>query len=88
LKHGAFEDVYRDLSESEIRAAMQVMDEGYLAQNYYVKLGAKIPLQKGTDNVSLDEYSWCEHISRKYCQGRWTKETLMTIIRRHGFRDL
>ena len=88
LKHSAFEDVYHDLSESEIQEAMQVMDEGYLAQNYYVKLGAKIPLRRVKDEISLEEYSWCEHISRKYCQGRWTEETLATIIGRYGFRDL
>ncbi|MFX1474978.1 MAG: nitroreductase family protein [Promethearchaeota archaeon] len=88
LKHSAFEDSYHDLSESEIREAMQLMDEGYLAQDYYVRLGAKIPLRTGKDDISLDEYSWCEHISRKYCQGRWTEEPLVAIIRKHGFRDL
>lgn len=88
LKHSAFEDSYHDLSESEIQEAMQVMDEGYLAQDYYVKLGAKIPLRKGKDEIGLERYSWCEHISRKYCQGRWTKETLSKIIGRHGFQDL
>jgi nitroreductase len=88
LKHSAFEDSYHDLSESEIQESMHVMDEGYLAQGYYVKLGAKIPLRTGKDDIGFDSYSWCEHISRKYCQGRWTKEPLVTIIGRHGFKGI
>ncbi len=88
LKCSAFEDSYRDLSEPEVQEAMQVMDEGYLAQSYYVRLGAKIPLRKGKDDIGFDRYSWCEHISRKFCQGRWSKDPLVAILGRYGFRGL
>ncbi|MFW9992747.1 MAG: nitroreductase family protein [Candidatus Odinarchaeota archaeon] len=79
------EDSYRDLSDSEIQACMKAMDEGYLAQGYYIKLRAKIPLKEGKDDIDYDRYSWSEHISRKFCQGRPTEEPLFAIIKRHGF---
>lgn len=65
-----FEDKYPEFSEEMIRKAMAEMDEGYLAQDYYRKLNAKIPLEKGQkETFTFDNYSWTEHISRKW--GQW-----------------
>lgn len=85
LKFSAYKDVYHDHSEEDIQACMKVMNEGYLAQNYYIERNAKIPLQKGKDNIDYDTYSWCEHISRKFCQGGWAKYPLLATLRKQGF---
>ncbi|MFX1507910.1 MAG: nitroreductase family protein [Promethearchaeota archaeon] len=85
LKYTAFEDTYHDLSDSEIQECMKSMDEGYITQGYYIKLQAKIPLKKGKDSIDYDKYSWSEHQSRKYSQGSWKKESVLSILKRHGF---
>lgn len=93
LKYIAFKDSYHDLSKLEIKECMRAMDEGYIAQGYYMKiLKKKIPLMKGKDEVDLNKYSWSEHISRKFSQGcsikvegLHTEESLFSIIRRYGF---
>ncbi len=42
------------------------MDDGYLAQEYYRKANAMIPLHgKKEETFTYDTYSWTEHISRK-----------------------
>src|SRR5512146_2484374 len=40
-----FEDEYPDMTAEMVDRAMKVMDEGYLAQDYYRKLRAKIKLE-------------------------------------------
>ena len=81
-----FEEEYPNFSREQIEAAMLVMDEGYLAQDYYQKLNAMIPL-KGDRQESFDyqTYGWTEHISRKWGQRLFPK-TLLTHIRRYGFK--
>lgn len=83
LKYTAFEDSYHDLSESEILECMKNMDEGYITQGYYIKLQAKVPLKKGKDLIDYDKYSWSEHQSRKYSQGSWKKESVLSILKRY-----
>jgi nitroreductase len=85
LRFSAFEDKYLDHSDADIDACMKQMDEGMLAQGYYIKEKTKIPLKEGKDDIDFDRYSWCEHISRKMCQGRWSDDPLFTILQRHGF---
>ncbi len=64
-----FKDEYHDLSETEVKAAMDVMDAGLIREGYYVNLGAKIPApEQGDDKVGYDTYGWSEHISRKYAR--------------------
>ena len=65
-----FEDSYPDFSEEQIQEAMQVMDEGYLAQDYYNKLKAKVKIRdkRKPDTFDYETYSWTEHISRKWGQ--------------------
>jgi len=65
-----FEDRYPELSDETIEQAMRVMDEGYLAQGYYRKQKAKIKLEvEREETFTYDNYSWTEHISRKW--GQW-----------------
>ncbi len=61
------------LKKNEIEKAMDVMDSGYLAQEYYKKQNAKIEIEddEKNDTFTFDNYSWTEHISRKW--GQWEK---------------
>lgn len=69
-----FEDRYPELSDETIEQAMRVMDEGYLAQGYYRKQKAKIKLEvEREETFTYDNYSWTEHISRKW--GQWMGDT-------------
>jgi nitroreductase len=85
LEFSAFEDAYLDHSEEDIQLCMKEMDEGYLAQGYYIKKHIKVPLDDEEDNIGFDRYSWSEHISRKFRRGRWKGERLLSILKRHGF---
>ena len=85
LSFSAFEEKYQDPTHAELLEAMKVMDDGYLAQDYYVERNIKIPLRKGKDTIDHDTYSWCEHISRKFIHGGWSKTPLLDILRKHGF---
>jgi nitroreductase len=44
LEFSLFEDYYPELAPEAVREAMQVMDEGYLAQDYYRKANYIIPM--------------------------------------------
>ncbi len=85
LSFSTFEDRYRKPTKAELLAAMEVMDKGYLAQDYYVERNAKIPLQKGEDTIDYNTYSWCEHISRKFIHGGWYKVPFLETLRNQGF---
>ncbi len=85
LKYSAFEDTYRDHSDSDIQACMKQMDEGYLAQGYYIKKRIKAPLDDREDDIGFDRYSWSEHISRKFRRDNWRDNPLTSIIEKHGF---
>ena len=68
-----FEDRYPELTDEQVTEAMKVMDDGYLSQGYYSKQKAKIRLENGKkETYSYGNYSWTEHISRKW--GQWLKD--------------
>ena len=70
LNFSLFEDEYPEFDEEMIATAMQVMDDGYLAQDYYRSAGLMIPLEGDRqETFTFDDYSWTEHISRK--AGQW-----------------
>ena len=82
-----FEDRYPEFDQETIQEAMRVMDEGYLAQNYYQRVNYMIPLQDTRpETYNFDTYSWTEHISRKI--GLWQKSIreINAIFRRCGFK--
>lgn len=65
-----FEEQYPELTDEMTTEAMKIMDDGYLAQDYYRTPRIKIPLVKGRkETFTYDDYSWTEHISRKW--GQW-----------------
>ena len=81
-----FENKYLELSDEEVREAMKMMDNGYLEQEYYKRYDAKIKREDGRqDDYTLDNYSWSEHISRKW--GQWAKSpnALLDTLKERGF---
>lgn len=87
LEYHLFRDVYPDLNEEKVQHAMQVMDEGYLAQDYYRKANYIIPLKgKREETFTFDNYSWTEHISRKL--GLWWRSprTVLAAFKTCGFK--
>jgi hypothetical protein len=81
-----FEDKYPMLDKHMILKAMQKMDKGYLAQDYYRKAKYKIPLEGDRkETFTFDNYSWTEHISRKL--GQWDKDprVLLQQLEKRGF---
>jgi FMN reductase (NADPH) len=82
-----FEDKYHKFNRRTVNKAMQIMDKGYLAQDYYRKAKYKIPLQrKRKETYNYDNYSWTEHICRKW--GQWFPEPngLLEQLEKRGFR--
>ncbi|MFH0816293.1 MAG: nitroreductase family protein [Methanobacteriota archaeon] len=71
LGYVLFEGEYPKLTRAEVRRAMKTMDEYYPRVGYYRKLKAKIPIhdKKRKDAFTYDDYTWTEHISRKW--GQW-----------------
>jgi FMN reductase (NADPH) len=71
LKYTLFEDRYPEITKEMVDEAMQSMDEGYLSQGYYLKQKAKIGIEvEGKEETfTYKDYSWTEHISRKW--GQW-----------------
>jgi hypothetical protein len=73
LEFTLFEDSYPELTDDNIQDAMRVMDEGYLEQDYYRKQKAKIKLEVDREETfTYSDYSWTEHISRKW--GQWLSD--------------
>jgi len=79
-----FEDEYPQFDPELVRASMDIMDDGYRAQEYYAKLQAMIPLQDREETFDYETYGWTEHICRKWGQSLFPK-TLLEQIERCGF---
>ncbi len=81
-----FEDEYPKLTDEQLNEAMQVMDEGYLAQGYYRKQKAKIRLEGDRKEAfTYETYSWTEHISRKWGQWYPSPDELLEQFKACGF---
>jgi FMN reductase (NADPH) len=81
-----FEDTYPELTDEMIERAMQQMDEGYLAQDYYRKAKYMISLMGDRqETFTFDTYGWTEHISRKWGQWYTEIEELLTQFSGRGF---
>jgi nitroreductase len=86
LEFTLFEDKYPELDSKAVSRAMKQMDEGYLAQDYYRKAKGKIPLEGDRkETFTYDNYSWTEHICRKW--GQWYPEPteLLKQLEKRGF---
>lgn len=86
LEYTLFEGRYPRLDGSAIAKAMRRMDEGYLKQDYYKKGRAKIRLENDRDeSLTYDNYSWTEHICRKWGQWHPDASELLEQLERRGF---
>jgi len=86
LEFALFEDTYPKLEDSVISKAMQQMDQGYLAQDYYRQLNAKIRLEGDrNETYTYDDYSWTEHICRKLGQWDPDPKELLEQFEKRGF---
>jgi len=82
-----FENEYPQFSEEQIDEAMKVMDEGYLAQDYYRNPDIMINLMRGKkETFDHDTYSWTEHISRKWGQWNQLPKPLHLQFEKRGFK--
>jgi FMN reductase (NADPH) len=87
LSFTLFEEEYPTLGDAEVEQAMKQMDEGYLRQNYYRKGKIMIRLEGGREeNFTYDDYSWSEHISRKWGQWYESPEELLGQLSKRGFK--
>jgi nitroreductase len=66
-----FEDEYPEFTDETIEKAMKVMDDGYMAQDYYKAEKRLISIEDKDrkETYDYDTYGWTEHISRKW--GQW-----------------
>lgn len=86
LEYTLFEDKYTRFTDDQVEEAMKVMDEGYLAQEYYSSKGTKIKLTVDREETyDFDSYSWTEHICRKV--GQWNPDPakMKEQLRKRGF---
>jgi FMN reductase (NADPH) len=87
LSFTLFEDQYPDLSDEQVAEAMKVMDEGYLDQGYYARQKAKIRLENDRkETFTYEDYSWTEHISRKWGQWYESPDELTEQLEKRGFK--
>ena len=81
-----FEDRYPELTDEMVERAMAEMDQGYLAQDYYRKQKALIPLEVDREETyTYETYSWTEHISRKTGQWMASPQELLEQLAKCGF---
>jgi nitroreductase len=81
-----FEDSYPVFGENEVQEAMDQMDKGYLEQDYYHNLDAMIKLtDERHETYSYNDYSWSEHICRKWGQ-QYFPNTLLQQLEVCGFK--
>jgi FMN reductase (NADPH) len=86
LSFTLFEDRYPEFTDEQVAEAMKVMDDGYLAQGYYAKQRAKIPIEGDKkDTFTYENYSWTEHISRKWGQWYESPQELLEQLKERGF---
>jgi nitroreductase len=86
LKYTLFEDKYPKFTDEQVKEAMKVMDEGYLAQDYYSSKNAMIKLIVDREETfDFDTYSWTEHICRKIGQRSPDPEPMMKQLKQRGF---
>ena len=86
LDYFLFENEYPELTEEMMDRAAKVMDEGYLAQDYYRIANYMVELEDGREETfTFDNYSWIEHMCRKWGQWCQTPDELLEQMAACGF---
>jgi FMN reductase (NADPH) len=81
-----FENKYPKLDQKAVSKAIEQMDEGYITQGYYRKARYMIPLEKKRkETFTYDNYSWTEHICRKWGQWYPDPDELLRQLEKRGF---
>lgn len=81
-----FEDSYPKFTDDMIERAAKVMDDGYLAQDYYRRANYMVALEDGREEkFTYDDYSWIEHMCRKWGQWYPTPDELLEEMAACGF---
>jgi nitroreductase len=87
LPFALYEGRYPEFTDDEIARAMAVMDEGYLAQDYYRVGNYMIDLEGVREETfTFDTYSWTEHMGRKWGQWFPSPDKLLREFEKRGFR--
>ena len=82
-----FEASYPDFEGGAVESAARVMDDGYMAQDYYRRGNYMIPLEGDREETfTYDNYGWTEHISRKWGQWLTSQDELLEQFEACGFR--
>lgn len=80
------ENSYAEPTEDELTEAMRVMDDGYLSQGYYENINFKIPLSGDREETfTFEDYSWTEHMCRKWGQWLGSSRDLHDQLEKRGF---
>jgi len=81
-----YDGKYPKFTDKQISHAMKQMDDGYLSQNYYHDGKIMIPLDGDREEkYNGENYSWTEHISRKWGQWLEDPEEIFEVLRICGF---
>lgn len=81
-----YEGRYPADDEQALREAMRVMDEGYLAQDYYRRANLMVKLEDGREEThTFATYSWTEHMGRKWGQWLADPQDLLRPLAACGF---
>ncbi|MBC8331231.1 MAG: nitroreductase family protein [Anaerolineae bacterium] len=85
LEFVLFEDEYPIFDDELVQRSMDIMDEGYRAQDYYSDSKAMIGLLGDREETfNYDTYGWSEHICRKWGQNLFPRD-LLARFERCGF---
>lgn len=81
-----YEGEYPEFSDAQISKAMRIMDEGYLTQDYYKSGKLMIKLENDREETFAgNNYSWTEHISRKWGQWLSDPQEMREVFKKYGF---
>ncbi len=81
-----FEDTYPELNDEAVVQAMKVMDDGYLAQDYYRRANFMVKLEDDRkETFDFDSYGWTEHMGRKWGQWFSDMDEMLEVMRYCGF---
>jgi len=81
-----YEGRYPEDDGETLAEAMERMDQGYLAQDYYRKAGFMVELEDEREEThTFANYSWTEHMGRKWGQWLGNAEAVLDQLRACGF---
>jgi FMN reductase (NADPH) len=81
-----FENEYPRFSDETIDLAMNEMDVGFQAQDYYRQANYMVPLEGDrAETFTFDTYGWTEHMGRKWGQWMTSSKEILAQLSACGF---